>query len=129
MGAYNQQHAFDCRCLLCRRPDRRNYAQRSVDVEAAAAADTVAAADAVRRALNGEQWRDRTPPPAHYAGTLEPWEVIIAWGLNFFSGNVVKYIRRYQQKGGVEDLRKARDYIDELIRQHAPPPTEAPPKP
>ena len=31
-------------------------------------------------------------------------------------GNVMKYILRYKQKGGVSDLYKAREYIDFLIR-------------
>ena len=32
-------------------------------------------------------------------------------------GNVVKYILRYNEKGGVVDLEKARWYIDRLIEQ------------
>jgi hypothetical protein len=33
----------------------------------------------------------------------------------FYFGNVLKYIMRYEHKNGVEDLRKARRYLDELI--------------
>jgi hypothetical protein len=33
----------------------------------------------------------------------------------FLWGNVIKYIARWQDKGGVEDLRKARHYMDKLI--------------
>lgn len=33
----------------------------------------------------------------------------------FCKGNIIKYIYRYEEKGGVEDLKKARDYINELI--------------
>jgi len=33
-------------------------------------------------------------------------------------GNVVKYLLRHQHKGGVNDLYKAREYIDFLIRSH-----------
>lgn len=35
----------------------------------------------------------------------------------FCKGNIIKYVYRYEQKGGVEDLKKARDYINELISQ------------
>ncbi len=49
---------------------------------------------------------------------IQPWDAIHAWGLGFFSGNVVKYVARHHQKGGVDDLRKARHYLDKLIELH-----------
>jgi hypothetical protein len=33
-------------------------------------------------------------------------------------GNVVKYLLRHKSKGGIDDLYKAREYIDFLIRSH-----------
>jgi len=45
----------------------------------------------------------------------ETWNVIADWGLGYFDGNAVKYLSRWKFKGGVEDLRKARHYIDKLI--------------
>lgn len=45
----------------------------------------------------------------------EPWDVIVAWDLRYLPGNVVKYVARYGQKGGLEDLHKARHYLDKLI--------------
>lgn len=33
----------------------------------------------------------------------------------FYVGNVMKYITRYQGKNGIEDLKKARTYLDRLI--------------
>ena len=35
--------------------------------------------------------------------------------LDFFEGNVVKYICRWKNKGGVDDLRKAITYIEKII--------------
>jgi Protein of unknwon function (DUF3310) len=56
---------------------------------------------------------------SHYKGQdIQPWDAIHAWGLGFFSGNVVKYVARHNQKGGVDDLRKARHYLDKLIELH-----------
>ena len=49
----------------------------------------------------------------------QPWNVITAWGLGFLDGNVLKYISRWRHKNGVEDLRKARHYLDKLIEQVA----------
>ncbi|CAB4127074.1 SaV-like [uncultured Caudovirales phage] len=47
--------------------------------------------------------------------THETWDVINDWGLGYFDGNAVKYLSRWRHKGGVEDLKKARHYIDKLI--------------
>jgi hypothetical protein len=52
----------------------------------------------------------------HYKGkTVQPWDFIAANDLGFFEGNVVKYVTRWKDKGGVQDLHKARHYLDKLI--------------
>ena len=33
----------------------------------------------------------------------------------FLRGNALKYLIRYKQKGGIEDLKKAMDYINRLL--------------
>ena len=48
---------------------------------------------------------------------IEPWEYIRANKMDFFEGNVIKYVTRWRNKNCLDDLRKARVYIDELIRQ------------
>lgn len=53
----------------------------------------------------------------HYKGDIQPWDAVSAWGLGFLAGNVVKYVARYKRKGGVEDLKKARHYLDKLIEK------------
>ncbi len=57
--------------------------------------------------------------PAHYGGADNPYEaikVIEAWKLGFHLGNTVKYIARAGRKGNLlEDLKKARWYLDRLI--------------
>jgi hypothetical protein len=55
------------------------------------------------------------PPTPHYDVPQQPWDYIAANGLGFFEGNVVKYVTRWRSKGGLEDLYKARHYIDKLI--------------
>ncbi len=46
---------------------------------------------------------------------IQPVEYIHANALNFFEGSVVKYITRWRQKGGTQDLEKAKHFIDLLI--------------
>ena len=52
----------------------------------------------------------------HYKQTtLQPWDVVSAWGLDPWSANVVKYIQRFHRKNGKEDLQKAAHYLEYLI--------------
>lgn len=62
--------------------------------------------------------------PAHYtAGKVECIDAIEAatTGLEGIqavcTGNVIKYVWRFSRKNGVEDLRKARWYLDKLIKE------------
>lgn len=53
---------------------------------------------------------------AHYKDMpIQPIEYIHRNGLGYLEGNVVKYISRWRRKGGIEDLKKSRHYIDLLI--------------
>ena len=45
--------------------------------------------------------------PSHYNKGIEMWDYAHSHGLDFFEGNIVKYITRWKQKGGIEDLNKA----------------------
>ena len=56
--------------------------------------------------------------PAHYnQGSFEVIDVIEDWDMNFSEGNVIKYVARHRFKGEpLEDLKKARWYLDRLIQ-------------
>ena len=49
--------------------------------------------------------------PQHYNLKIEPIEFITQNELSWCIGNVVKYISRYKNKGGIEDLKKAQWYL------------------
>ena len=52
----------------------------------------------------------------HYKGfKIQPIEYIQANDLSYCEANVVKYVPRWRGKNGIEDLRKAKHYIDLLI--------------
>jgi len=57
--------------------------------------------------------------PARYnkKGKLECWDVILDQEMNFLEGNILKYLWRYKEKNGVEDLKKAKVYLDKLIAE------------
>ena len=53
----------------------------------------------------------------HYrAKGIQPIEYIHANNLGFCEGNVVKYVTRWKDKGGEDDLRKAIHYLELLIQ-------------
>lgn len=58
--------------------------------------------------------------PSHYClGGIEVLDAIEAWELPYHLGNVVKYIARAGRKDPaktVEDLKKARFYLDRFIK-------------
>lgn len=57
----------------------------------------------------------------HYLSqAIQPWDIIVANKLNFFEGNALKYLLRWKHKGGVEDLMKAKHYIEKLIDLEKP---------
>lgn len=46
---------------------------------------------------------------------IQPVEYIHANGIGYFEGNVIKYVSRWRQKGGVADLNKAKHFLELLI--------------
>jgi hypothetical protein len=53
---------------------------------------------------------------SHYKGkAIQPWDYIVANNLGYLEGNIVKYISRWRQKGGIDDLRKVVHYAEKLI--------------
>lgn len=67
---------------------------------------------------------DAIHSPNHYKGRygIETIDVIANFTDNmdgyegYCTGNIIKYICRWKQKNGIEDLRKAKQYIDFLIK-------------
>ncbi len=52
----------------------------------------------------------------HYKNKIiQPVEYIYMNGIGYMEGNVIKYISRWQDKGGLNDLLKAKHYIELLI--------------
>jgi hypothetical protein len=57
----------------------------------------------------------------HYRSLgVQPWHAMEAWMTpeafaGFLRGNAIKYLARSDRKGGVDDIRKARHYINKLI--------------
>jgi len=53
---------------------------------------------------------------SHYKDKpIEPWDYIARNGIGYLEGNAIKYLSRWKDKGGIEDIRKAAHYIQKLI--------------
>ncbi len=55
---------------------------------------------------------------------IQPIEYILANEMQFCEGAIIKYISRWRDKGGIEDLRKIKHFCDFLIENEV---KEAPP--
>lgn len=52
----------------------------------------------------------------HYKDkAIQPWDYIVANNLGYLEGNIVKYVSRWRDKGGIDDLRKVLHYTQKLI--------------
>jgi hypothetical protein len=52
----------------------------------------------------------------HYKSqAIQPWDYIISNEIPYMEGNVIKYVSRWRDKGGLDDLRKAQHYLQKLI--------------
>lgn len=57
----------------------------------------------------------------HYKNKeIQPWDLMEDWFTHeefmaYLRGNVIKYIARYKEKNGEQDLHKARHYLDKMI--------------
>lgn len=56
--------------------------------------------------VGGDHYRQRS---------IQPWDIWQEYGMNAFEGAVLKYLLRWRDKNGVEDLKKARHTLDKLI--------------
>lgn len=66
------------------------------------------------RQVSGNHYKDR----AKKTGTQQHWDRM--WDLYreaWFVGNITKYVERYRDKNGLDDLEKARHYLDKLIEK------------
>ena len=61
---------------------------------------------------------DKINPPYYVGARIQVSDFIAEFKLDYFSGNVIKYVVRQKFKNGLEDLKKARWYLDKLISTH-----------
>jgi hypothetical protein len=58
---------------------------------------------------------ERQVAGTHYASAIQHWDFILANDIPYMEAQVIKYLTRWRKKNGMEDLLKARHYLDKLI--------------
>lgn len=81
----------------------------------------------IRKALERAQAQDRVQPVSygansrqvggnHYkTGGEEHWDRVNRLQLDYFQGQITRYVERWKLKNGIEDLKKARHFLDKYI--------------
>lgn len=51
----------------------------------------------------------------HYRTAIQHWDYVLANDLGYFEAQITKYVTRWRKKNGLEDLKKARHFLEKLI--------------
>jgi len=55
--------------------------------------------------------------PSYYKKGIETTDYIVSHDMNYVEGNIIKYVTRYKDKNGLQDLLKAEWYLNRLIKE------------
>lgn len=98
MDAESQGYGIlDCICNHIGKPQMKAQQKESIDTAKKSAFD---------HQEGGSHYKDKA---------IQPVEYCMANGIGFMEGSVIKYVTRWRDKGGVQDLKKARHFLDLLI--------------
>ena len=51
----------------------------------------------------------------HYRSPIQHWDFVVANDLDYFQGQITKYVTRWRKKNGIGDLYKARHFLQKYI--------------
>ena len=52
---------------------------------------------------------------SHYRSDIQHWDFVVANQLDYFQGQITKYVVRWKKKNGVDDLLKAQHFLQKYI--------------
>ena len=58
---------------------------------------------------------------SHYKSGVQHWDYVVANELDYFQGQITKYVTRWKKKNGLDDLLKAQHFLQkyiEVVRAH-----------
>ncbi len=51
----------------------------------------------------------------HYKSSIQHWDYVVANDLDYFQAQITKYVTRWKNKNGIQDLEKARHFLEKYI--------------
>ena len=51
----------------------------------------------------------------HYRSDIQHWDFVWANNMDYFQGQITKYVYRWRSKNGLQDLYKAKHFLDKYI--------------
>lgn len=58
---------------------------------------------------------DRQVGGEHYMGSIQHWDFAAQRGYDYFQGQITKYVDRWKNKNGLQDLKKAQHFLEKYI--------------
>ena len=52
---------------------------------------------------------------SHYRSDIQHWDYVVANDLDYFQGQITKYVTRWKKKNGLKDLLKAQHFLEKYI--------------
>ena len=60
----------------------------------------------------------------HGDNNLQHWDMVAVFNLDYFQGQITKYVMRWKHKNGIEDLQKAAHFLQKYIELQTPVPKQ-----
>jgi hypothetical protein len=61
---------------------------------------------------------DKQVAGQHYAGKVQHWDMVVMHKLNYFQGQITKYVMRAPLKNGRQDLEKAQHFLEKYLEAY-----------
>ena len=58
---------------------------------------------------------DRQVGGGHYMGSIQHWDLAAQRNYDYFQGQITKYVDRWKNKNGLQDLKKAQHFLEKYI--------------
>lgn len=55
---------------------------------------------------------------SHYQRGIQHWDYVLSKGIPYMEAQIIKYVERWEEKNGIQDLYKAQHFLEKLI-EHA----------
>lgn len=72
---------------------------------------------AKERSAEKRRANERQVAGDHYRGAMQHWDYVIANDLDYFQGQITKYVGRWKKKNGMQDLEKAQHFLEKYIEE------------